>query len=85
MSECKLVISKGVAALIAGAHNPTPPGVFYFGGDMCQMAAAADVARELGFAVGIGGGIPYVRSKRDYEEVVSHLRTHRINGYWNYN
>lgn len=85
MSECKLVIPEGVVGLIAGAHNPMPSEVFYFKGDMCQMAAAADVARELGLSVGIGGGIPYVRSEKDYEEVVSYLRAHQINGYWNYN
>lgn len=84
MSECRLVILKGVAALLADAHSPMPSGVFYFKGDMCQMVEAADAARKLGFSVGVGGGIPYVRERQEYDEVISHLRTHRINGYWNY-
>lgn len=85
MTECNLVISKGVVALIAGAHNPMPSDVFCFEGDLKQMAKAADVARDLGFAVGVGGGIPYVYSEMAYKEVISYLRSHRVDGHWNYN
>lgn len=84
MSEGRLVIPKGAAALLADARSPMPSGAFYFKGDMCQMAEAANVARKLGFSVGVGGGIPYVKEKREYDEVISYLRTHRIDGHWNY-
>ena len=84
MSECRLVIPRGVVALLADAHSPMPSGVFYFKGDMCQMTEAADAARKLGCSVGVGGGIPYVKGKREYDEVISYLRTHRIDGHWNY-
>ena len=84
MEECKMTISTGVATLLVNAHKPIPAGARTFTGDLCQMAKAAGVAMELGFEVGVGGGIPYVKSQEEYEKVVAYLRAHKIEGYWHY-
>ena len=49
MSEGRLVIPEGVAALLADARSPMPSGAFYFKGDMCQMAEAAIWHENWGF------------------------------------
>ena len=64
MYNGKMKISGGVAALLANAHESMPKGEHYFfEGDLCQMAKAAEVARNLGIETVIGGGLPYVSSK----------------------
>lgn len=78
-------ISVGVAALLANSHAPAPSGTYYtFEGDLCQMARAADVARKLGYEVGVTGGLPYVCSKEEYDKVVRYIVANKIEGYWHY-
>lgn len=85
MDKCKMTISAGVADLIANAHAPMPSGGYYtFEGDLCQMSAAATVARGLGISVGVGGGLPYVQSKEDYDKVVQYIVDNRVEGHWHY-
>lgn len=84
MKKGNLVVQSGVMALLANIHRPLPYGVFTFKGDVCQMADAADVARSLGFVVGVGEGVPYVEKKEEYDEVISYLRDHRVSGFWHY-
>ena len=75
----------GITALISNAHTQVPSGKFYtFEGDLCQMAKAASVARELGIKVGYAGGLPYVEFKEDYDKVVQYIIVHRVEGYWHY-
>lgn len=81
----KMEISTGVAALLANAHAPMPSKEsYFFEGDLCQMAKAAEVARNLGFEVGVAGGLPYVSSKDEFDKVVQYLIDNRIEGYWHY-
>ncbi len=81
----KMEISTGVAALLANAHTPIPSEDFYlFEGDLCQMSKAAQVARQLGFEVGVAGGLPYVSSKEEFNKVVQYIIDNRIEGYWHY-
>lgn len=87
MSEYRMTIDSGVAALIANAHNPAPKcKVYYFDkGDLCQMASAAKVAvEEFGFEVGVAGGYPYVMSEEEYNKVVEYIINNQINGYHHY-
>lgn len=81
----KMEISTGVAALLANAHAPSPlEDVYFFEGDLCQMAKAAQTARQLGFDVGVAGGLPYVASKEEFNKVVQYIIDNRIEGYWHY-
>lgn len=81
----KMKISTGVAALLANAHTPmTAKEAYFFEGDLCQMAKAAEVARQLGFEVGVAGGLPYVNSKEEHKKVVQYIIDNRIEGYWHY-
>ena len=85
MYNGKMKISGGVAALLANAHESMPKGEHYFfEGDLCQMAKAAEVARNLGIETGIGGGLPYVSSKEEYDKVVKYIVDNQIEGYWHY-
>ena len=85
MEKGIMEISEGVEALLADAHTPPPIVDFYtFEGDLCQMAKAAKVARNLGIEVGVCGGLPYVVSKKDYDTVVKYILDNQIEGYWNY-
>jgi len=85
MEKGRMEISAGVAALLANAHAPAPNKTIYtFEGDLCQMAKAAEVARNLGINVGIAGGLPYVSSKADYDKVVQYIVDNQVEGYWNY-
>ena len=81
----KMEISTGVAALLANAHTPMlSEELYFFEGDLCQMAKAAQVARQLGFEVGVAGGWPYVTSEAEYNKVVRYIIDNRIEGYWHY-
>lgn len=85
MYNGKMKISEGVAALLANAHQPMPEGKrYFFEGDLCQMAKAAEVAQKLGIKNGVGGGLPYVTSKEDYNKVVKYIVDNQIEGYWHY-
>lgn len=85
MYNGRMKISGGVAALLANAHEPMPKGKhYYFEGDLCQMAKAAEVAQNLGIETGIGGGLPYVSSKEEYDKVVKYIVDNQIEGYWHY-
>ena len=85
METGKIEISAGVAALLANAHQTVSPGKkYYFEGDLNQMSKAADVAAKLGISVGINGGLPFVQSKEDYDEVVEYIVDNQIEGYWHY-
>ena len=82
----KMEISTGVAALLANAHTPTPSEeLYFFEGDLCQMAKAAQVGRQLGVEVGVAGGVPYVTAKEEFDKVVQYIIDNRIDGYWHYN
>lgn len=75
----------GVADLLSKAHEPAPEEkVFYFEGDLCQMAKAANVAETLGISTGVAGGIPYVKSKEDFDRVTTYMKIHKVDGYWHY-
>lgn len=77
--------SRRVIGLLSEAQNPTPKErVFYFKGDLCQMAKATDVASKLGIKTGVAGGIPYVTSKEDYNKVTSYIVLNKLEGYWHY-
>lgn len=81
----KIEISTGVAALLANAHAPMPSeDLYFFEGDLCQMAKAAQTARQLGVEVGVAGGVPYVSSKEDFNKVVQYIIDNQIEGYWHY-
>lgn len=81
----KMEIPTGVAALLANAHTPMRSKEFYFfEGNLCQIAKTAEVARNLGFEVGVAGGLPYVSSKEEFNKVVQYIIDNRIEGYWHY-
>lgn len=81
----ELTLSPGVAALLLNAHTPMPRGEkYFFKGDLCQMAEAANVARRLGIEVGVGGGLTYVSSKEDYDKVVKYIVDNKVEGHWHY-
>lgn len=85
MEKGKMVMSKGVADLLSKALAPSPlEDVYFFEGDLCQMAKAAQVARNLGIKTGVVGGIPYVVSKKDFDTVVKYIVDNQIEGYWHY-
>lgn len=85
MCHNKMKISEGVAALLANAQQPMPNGeCYFFEGDLCQMATAVGIARYLGIGTGIAGGLPYVKSKEEYNKVVKYIVDHKIEGYWHY-
>ena len=79
-------ISPGVAALLAKAHQ-TVPSVkkYFFEGDLSQMSKAFNVAIKLGCKAEIDGGLPFVKSKEDYDRVVNYIVDNKIEGYWHYN
>ena len=80
-----MTITHGVADALSNAHTPAPSAEFYtFEGDLCQICEAANVAMRLGMEVGYAGGLPYVKSKEDYDKVVQYIIEHKIEGYWNY-
>lgn len=81
----KMEISAGVAALLANAHAPmSSKESYFFEGNLCQMAKAAQTARQLGIEVGVAGGLPYVVSKEDFNKVVQYIIDNQIEGYWHY-
>lgn len=81
----KIENSIGVAALLANAHAPKPSeDLYFFEGDLCQMAKAAQTARQLDIEVGVAGGLPYVVSKEDFNKVVQYIIDNQIEGYWHY-
>ena len=85
MEKHKMEISAGVVALLANAHEPkSSEKCYFFEGDLCQMAKAADVARQLGIEVGITGGLPYVKSEEEQISVIRYIVNHRLDGYWHY-
>ena len=85
MERNKMKISSGVAALLANAHEPEPSEKrYFFEGDLCQMAKAAEVARQLGIQVGIAGGLPYVKSEEEQRLVIQYIVSNRLEGYWHY-
>ena len=81
----RMEIPEGVLDLVSAPDTPKPPDNFYtFEGDLCQMLAAAKVARDLGFKVGVVGGYPYVLLKEEYDKVVQYIIDNQIEGYWHY-
>jgi hypothetical protein len=84
METLKIEISTGVAALITNAQKKLPEGSITFAGDMAQMAAAANVAEELGIKFGMAAGFAYVTNQSDFQRVVDYLIEHKINGYHHY-
>lgn len=77
----EITIPTGVVAIIANAHQKLPMGSFTFEGELSQMAAAREVAREFGIESGTAGGYTYVMSKAAYDEVVQYIVDHQIEGY----
>lgn len=83
--KIKITMGVGAMSLLANAHTPIPKGEkYFFQGDLCQMAEAANVARKLGFEVGVGGGLTYVLSKEDYDTVIKYIIDYHVEGYWHY-
>lgn len=75
----------GVMELLANANNSDYEGEkFYFKGDLNQMSIAKGIASNLGISTGINGGLPFVKSKTDFDRVVKYLIDHKIEGYWHY-
>lgn len=70
--------------LKANANKEIPYMAYAFKGSLEQMAAAANAAWILCHRFGIGGGKTYVYTKKAYEEVVSYLREHQVDGYQQY-
>ena len=86
MYKCSMKISEGVAALLANAHQTAPSGKkYYFEGDLNQMSQAFSVATKLGCKAEIDGGLPFVRSKEDFDRVVKYIVDNKVEGYWHYN
>lgn len=58
--------------------------MFFFMGDLIQMVEARNVAAKLGKKIGTNGGIPFVMSREDFDEVTQYIISNRINGWWHY-
>ena len=85
MHKSNMGIPKEVKVLLDYACNPAPlKKCYFFEGDLCQMTKAYQVAQKLGKNVEIAGGVPYVKSKEDFDEVVNYIRVNQIEGYWHY-
>lgn len=81
----KMEVSAGVLALLLNTQKPISEGEkYFFEGDLCQRSEAMNVALKLDIEVGIGGGLPYVHSKEDFDKVVEYIIDHHVEGYWHY-
>lgn len=76
----------GIMELLANANSSSDykGKKFYFEGDLNQMSIAKGIASNLGISTGINGGLPFVKSKEDFDRVVKYLIDHKIEGYWLY-
>ena len=71
--------------LFANVQTKSPEGEFFtFEGDLNQMLTAANTAIKLGIKPGIAGGLPYVRSREDFDRVIEYIVDNHIEGYWHY-
>ena len=72
--------------LLAVANKRTSYGgeKYFFKGDLVQMAKARSIAAKLGKETGTDGGIPFVMSWEDFDEVKQYIISHRIDGWWHY-
>lgn len=79
-------IPKDVVELLLNVNSKSSyQGKKYFlKGDLCQMATAKNVAICLGIRVYSDGGIPFVTSEEDFEQVKQYLISNQIEGWWNY-
>lgn len=79
-------IDSGALGLIATANkSSTYKGERYcFRGDLIQMARAREIAIMLEKETGTDGGIPFVMSREDFDEVKQYIISHRIDGWWHY-
>lgn len=85
MAAGTMTTSRTIVDLLREANSPAPEEkVFYFKGDLCQMAKAANVAETLGISTGVAGGIPYVSSKEDFDKVTAYMKSKKVDGYWHY-
>lgn len=79
-------IDSGALGLIATANKlSTYKGEKYcFRGDLIQMARAREIAIMLEKETDTDGGIPFVNSKEDFDEVKQYIISHKIEGWWHY-
>lgn len=84
--ELKFSMSSDVADLLLNAHTKSDyqGKRYYFSGDLNQMSIASSVARKLGIEVSIEGGIPFVKSQADYDEVTNYLVANMMEGWHHY-
>lgn len=84
--EMRFKMTSGVGYLLSNAKNSSNyNGVRYsFKGDLNQMSIAAAVASIFEIDVIIDGGIPFVKSKDDFDKVVKHLIDQKLEGWHNY-
>lgn len=78
----KMSIDSGVLGLLAAAHQHPCYNVekYFFTGDLVQMDKAREIAIKLGKETGIDGGIPFVKSQEDFNEVKQYIISHKIEG-----
>ena len=57
---------------------------YFFKGDLCQLVIANEIANSFGFRTNIIGGIPYLTSKDEYEEVINYIIKNKEEGWLNY-
>lgn len=76
----------GITSLLANAQTRSTfrGEKYYFAGDLCQMSAAQGVADSLGIRTYIEGGIPFVGSAEEYNDIKNYLISNQINGWWHY-
>lgn len=81
-----MTISNGVLGLLsnAGKVSAYEGKKFNFKGDLCQMSAAADVASKLGLKFGYDDVYPFVTSEEDFNKVIQHIISNRIDGWHHY-
>lgn len=58
--------------------------MFYFEGDLCQMADQELELRRQGFAVGNSDVYPVVDSEEEYKKALRFIWDRKINGWWHY-
>jgi hypothetical protein len=81
-----MTINTDVCGLLshAGKVSSYKGEMFTFKGDLCQMSAAASVASQLGLKLHYKDVYPFVTSKEDFDKVVQHLISNKIDGWHHY-
>lgn len=81
-----MTVSNGVLGLLSNAGNVSSyeGKKFTFKGDLCQMSSAAGVASKLGLKTGYDDVYPFVTSEEDFNKVIQHMISNRIDGWHHY-